>query len=182
MRGIQPYSSALWTAALSTVPELTSKDIIVVNEGAHHINSGVDAYKAMIAELILVQLRPMQATVYWREYAPAHFGGASGAFVADTALAVRTCEQASVGETEWNDIVKELLLACGDECNHIKWLPVYNLSLPRHAMHTGDHIDKSVRGAWAMNSLDCRHYCLPVLDYWNIALLHSMCMPGDSVV
>ena len=178
MRGVQPYSPDLWRAALSTVPEITSKDIVVVNEGAHHISSGVDSYKATISELILKQLRPMPATIYWREYAPAHFGGPSGAFTFNAAQ--QQCEHASVGEHQWNDYVKETLIACGDDCRHIKWLPIFQMSLPRHSMHTGEHINKSVRGAWDVKYLDCRHYCLPVLDYWNIALLHSICPPQGA--
>ena len=180
MRGIQSYSAHLWETVMSTMPTLTSKDIVVVNEGAHHIYN-VEAYKSTMTDIIMKQLRPLPATVYWREYAPAHFGGPSGAFVPNPSLP--RCEQATVGEPEWNQIVKDLLLACGNECSHIKWLPIFKLSLPRHSMHAGDHIDQSVRGNWATAIRDCRHYCLPVLDYWNILLLHSMCPPeGEQVI
>ena len=96
---------------------------------------------------------------------------------ADTST-IPMCSSAAppqLGEVEINDFVKGVLQTCGKDCGNIKLLPVFQLSLPRHGMHTGEHIDKSVRGAWDAARLDCRHFCLPVVDVWNQIMLSTIC-------
>ncbi len=172
MRGMN--TGSVFEQAISDLAPLLDTDIFMVNAGAHHINNGVEKYIEAMKEVINNCLVKLPGDIYWREYAPSHFGGETGKF---TGKFPTTCAPADRGERYLNEVTQVLLTECGEACDHIKWVPIFAPTLQRHASHTGDHINKTKMGDWA-NSLDCRHYCLNVIDVWNIILVHMAC--GES--
>jgi hypothetical protein len=49
-------------------------------------------------------------------------------------------------------------------------LPIYDLSLSRHNSHHGTFGRNKDTGF-----TDCRHYCVNVIDWWNVVLYAQMC-------
>lgn len=111
--------------------------------GAHYTKGGLDDYKIQI-RTVMAELKRLPCPVCWREYAPAHFDGPSGRFQRDTSLNV--CAHAEVGETEYNAVTRQLLRECGAACSHIRWLPIWDVYLPRHGSHAENHVPDKARG------------------------------------
>ncbi len=166
---------AVFEQVVSDLAPLLDTDIFLVHIGAHYINDGVEKYIEAIKEVINNCLVTLPGDIYWREYAPSHFGGETGKY--NALNFPTTCAPADRGERYLNEVTQVLLTECGEACAHIKWVPIFAPTLQRHASHTGDHINKTKMGDWAKN-LDCRHYCLNVIDVWNIIFLHMAC--GES--
>ena len=80
------------------------------------------------------------------------------------------CDPASVGEYWFREHVVHTLKACGAECSNIRLLPIYDMSLARHNSHHGTY----GRGK-EVGYTDCRHYCVNVVDWWNVVLYAMMC-------
>ena len=179
MRGMNRFDRERWPAWVNALGGMHKNDILLVNFGAHYTLGSLEDYKTEMQQVILGELRRLPCTVYWREYAPAHFGGPSGKFMHDYNL--KTCAPAEVGETEYDRVAKRILVECGAACSHMRWLPIFGPSLARHGSHTGDHIPDKARGFWvrALHH-DCRHFCLNVVDLWNQILFASMCSPASA--
>ena len=80
------------------------------------------------------------------------------------------CDRASVGEYWYREHVVHTLEACGAACSNIRLLPIYDLSLARHDSHHGTY-GRGKEGGYT----DCRHYCVNVVDWWNVVLYAMMC-------
>lgn len=78
-RGIATYHKGFADIATEVGP-YTESDIIIVSIAAHYGKSGPEAYTKDMTALIHEHLKHYPATVYWREYAPSHFGGETGEF------------------------------------------------------------------------------------------------------
>lgn len=59
---------------------------------------------------------------------------------------------------------------CGVACKNIRLLPIFDMSLPRYDSHHGTYGRGKDTGF-----TDCRHYCVNVVDWWNIVLYSMMC-------
>ena len=80
------------------------------------------------------------------------------------------CDPASVGEYWFREHVVHTLKECGPACSNIRLLPIYDLSLSRHNSHHGTYGRGKETGY-----TDCRHYCVNVVDWWNVVLYAQMC-------
>ena len=131
-------------------------------------------------ELFHARLKHYPCRVIWKEYAPTHFGGATGAYTgveemlgpdskSKKVASNDACYPASVGEYWYDDFIRELLQDC-DDCGNIQMLPIFELSLMRHNAHHG-----SLGRGRANHMPDCRHYCSSVVDTWNVVLYNLMC-------
>lgn len=80
------------------------------------------------------------------------------------------CEQASVGEYWFREHVVHTLKECGPACDNIRLLPIYDMSLSRHNSHHGTYGRGKETGY-----TDCRHFCVNVIDWWNVVLYAMVC-------
>ena len=80
------------------------------------------------------------------------------------------CDPASVGEYWFREHVVHTLKECGPACANIRLLPIYDLSLSRHNSHHGTYGRGKETGY-----TDCRHYCVNVIDWWNVVLYAMVC-------
>eukprot|EP00884_Botryococcus_braunii_P000146 jgi/Botrbrau1/10131/Bobra.0191s0004.1 len=185
-RGFGVLNLTLWDDMITEFEEqygrLTENDVIMFNFGAWYPrfrqNDWWSVFKFTMAKLIETRLQHMTATVYWKEYAPAHFGGRTGTWtgieesLSDVLPVREACEPAQFGEYWYNDWIKQIVSKCGMPCSHIRILPIFNLSLARYNLHHGSF----GRGTLAKKPVrDCRHYCQPVVDLWSIVFFNSEC-------
>ena len=64
----------------------------------------------------------------------------------------------------------DVLKQCGKACEKIRLLPIFDLSIARYVSHHGTF------GRGKENGFtDCRHYCVNVVDWWNIVLYSILC-------
>ncbi|CAL8469667.1 g9208 [Coccomyxa elongata] len=176
------YNASLWDDVFAEIGPLTQHDVIIVNFGAwyprfnfNEPKAPFEAFKLDVKELFLEKLSKYPAQSYWRTYSPTHFGGATGTFLAveeglEGVPTRQRCEPASVGEFWYRDHVVSVLKECGAACKNIRLLPIFDMSLSRYDSHHGTYGRGKESGF-----TDCRHYCVNVLDWWNIVLYSMMC-------
>lgn len=80
------------------------------------------------------------------------------------------CSPASVGEFWFREHVVSVLKECGEPCKNIRLLPIFDLTLARFDSHHGTFGRGKDTGY-----TDCRHFCVNVVDWWNIVLYSMMC-------
>eukprot|EP00884_Botryococcus_braunii_P017926 jgi/Botrbrau1/4817/Bobra.0325s0036.1 len=184
IRSFGQFNLTLWDLVMSEFGHLTERDVLMVNFGAWYPRfkaGGFDCYdpwhyfKVDMHELIMQRLKDVRAAVYWKEYSPTHFGGRTGTFTGidedfPDILPPLQCSPASHGEFWYNDYVRATIKDCGMDCAHIRMLPIFDISLPRYTLHhgaLGRGLESGVR--------DCRHFCQPVVDTWNVVLYNMEC-------
>ncbi|CAL5228102.1 g11175 [Coccomyxa viridis] len=176
------YNASLWDDVFAELPPLTAQDVIIINFGAWYPRFNFneprlpwESFQLDIRDLFVDKLSKSPAQAYWRTNSPTHFGGATGTFTAIEepleGVPVRErCDPASVGEYWFREHVVHTLKECGPACSNIRMLPIYDLSLSRHNSHHGTFGRGKETGY-----TDCRHYCVNVIDWWNVVLYAMMC-------
>jgi hypothetical protein len=75
-----------------------------------------------------------------------------------------------VGEFWYDEQMQAFLAECGEPCQRISILPLFQASLPLHNMHHG-----SFGRGRAEGMPDCTHYCSGAADQFNTILFNHLC-------
>ncbi|EIE21418.1 hypothetical protein COCSUDRAFT_43154 [Coccomyxa subellipsoidea C-169] len=176
------YNASLWDDVFAEMGPLTDRDVIIANFGAwyprfnfNEPRAPFEAFKADVKDLFVDKLSKYPAQTFWRSNSPTHFGGATGTFTAvEEGLpgvpARPKCEPAAVGEFWFREHVVSVLKECGAACAKIRLMPIFDMTLARYESHHGTFGRGKDTGF-----TDCRHYCVNVVDWWNIVLYSIMC-------
>lgn len=178
IRDMGTYNDTLLGDLLSDFNPLQADDILLINWGAWYPrfawNQNQVAWRAWqqhIDYLFTNRLSKLPLQVIWKQYAPVHYCGPTGAEVGfENQLPggpwQYNCRPAQIGETWYDDYVRYLLTGpCKDDCSSIKVLPIFEMTLPRHNSHHG-----SMGRGQPKGRADCRHWFSALTDCWSIFL------------
>ena len=110
IRSFGTYNSQLWDDVMSDFAPLTAQDVVLVNFGAWYPRYKISEphlpwlqWQSDMSAMFRDKLVRTPAQVFWKDYAPTHFCGATGTFTGiDESLrevaSRETCEPAAVGE------------------------------------------------------------------------------------
>ena len=159
-------------------------DILVVNFGAHYMANLLDLRRDL--EVLFYQVlaeipkkHPTKnITVFWRDYAPAHFQAFPDGEYPPSHFVKRANETACVPHLTApktpsivKHVVTKILEDCGEACIHIRRLNIWDLLRNAWDQHTeGSH-------CYSDEWCDCRHYTIPgPMDYANVLFYNQLCV------
>jgi len=169
-----------WNAMVLSIGGWKEGDILVVNFGAHYMPNLMDLridLKILFYDA-LAKIPSDKVTIFWREYAPAHFQAFPDGEYPPSHMVKFKGELACVPHLSGHytqSIVQHhvqwIMDECGSYCAHIRRIPVWDLLRNAWDQHTeGSHCFDD---EWC----DCRHYAIPgPMEYANILLYNQICI------
>ena len=180
------FNKEAWEMMVQDFGGWQGNDILIVNFGAHYMANVLDLRQDLevLFYQVLLKIPSFNVTIFWRDYAPAHFQAFPDGEYPPSHFVKRANEPACVPHLmapKTPSIVKHVVVdkimeECGDPCRHqIRRLNVWGLLRNAWDQHKeGSH-------CFADEWCDCRHYAIPgPMDYANVLLYNQLCVSSGK--